>query len=55
VVAAFSFERGWISTDLEKFGSTENPIIISLSFLLSLLLLFFLYRKKESNPKEILL
>jgi membrane protease YdiL (CAAX protease family) len=52
VVAAFSFERGWISTDMEEFGSTENPIIISLSLLLSLMLLFFLYRKGASHPDD---
>lgn len=52
VVAAFSFARGWVSTELENFGSTENPIIISLSLILSILLLFFLYRKKVSPVDE---
>jgi membrane protease YdiL (CAAX protease family) len=52
VVAAYLYFRGTIQTDVESFGVTDNILIIALSFLLSMILLFEIYRRRSTQPTE---
>ncbi|MCF8369251.1 MAG: CPBP family intramembrane metalloprotease [Bacteroidales bacterium] len=48
VTAAYLYEIGKISTDLDSFGTAEDAYIILLSFVISVGLLFLLYRRRLS-------
>ncbi|MCD4683154.1 MAG: CPBP family intramembrane metalloprotease [Bacteroidales bacterium] len=47
VVAAYLYNTGHISTDIESFGTTDNNIIIIGSFIISIILLFAIYRIRK--------
>lgn len=48
VIAAYLYELGKISTDVESFGNTENDLVLIGSFIISMGLLFLLYQQKQS-------
>jgi membrane protease YdiL (CAAX protease family) len=43
VVVAFLFYKGSIKTDAESFGNTDKPVMIGISFMLTLLLLLLIF------------
>lgn len=47
VVAAYLYNIGMISTDAERFGSTDNILIIGASFIITIFLLVMLNRKRN--------
>jgi uncharacterized protein len=47
VFVAFLFQRGFISTDMESFGSTDNTYVILTSFVLTFLFLWVFYKHKK--------
>ncbi|OQX74194.1 MAG: hypothetical protein B6D61_11810 [Bacteroidetes bacterium 4484_249] len=50
VVAAYLFNKGLISTDIDSIGTSNSSMIIIGSFVLMIFFLFLLYRKKLTNP-----
>lgn len=46
VIVGFLYARGKISTDIDTFGSTTNPVILIASFVFVSALLFFVYKKR---------
>lgn len=56
VVGAYLYNTGKIQTDVESLGSTNNVLIILLSFLFTLAILYTLYRiRKKPKNTEVLL
>lgn len=51
VVAAYLYNTGQISIDVETFGTTNNNLIIIGSFVLSVIFLFFIYKTKRTSPE----
>lgn len=51
VVAAYLFHKGLIQTDIESFGVSDNVILVISSFLLTILLLFVIYRMGKSKSE----
>lgn len=51
VVAAYLFHKGQIQTDIESFGVSDNVILVISSFLLTIGLLFVIYRMGKSKPE----
>jgi len=49
VVAAYLYNTGQISTDIETFGTTDNGLIILGSLITSIILLFAIYRIRKSR------
>ncbi|MCX6234828.1 MAG: CPBP family intramembrane metalloprotease [Bacteroidetes bacterium] len=49
VVAAYMYNAGTISQDMDSFGSSANPLVISISFIFILVVLFALYRYEISK------
>ncbi len=52
VVAAYLYNTGHISTDIESFGTTDNNIIIIGSFIISIILLFAIYRIRKMRSTQ---
>lgn len=52
VIAAFLSERGQISIDIKEFGASNSPLIIILSFIVSILLIWFI-KKREFIPDPV--
>ena len=46
VVVAYLYQNGFISTDIESFGVTDNVFIISASFIFTFLFLWIIYRNR---------
>jgi hypothetical protein len=49
VVVAYMYNAGAVSQDMESFGSSANPLIISISFIFIIVVLFALYRYEISK------
>ena len=52
VAGAFLYERGMITDDLEQLGQTGNPLIIALSFTLSLMFVMVLNRRTTESGNK---
>ena len=52
VVAAYLYNLGMIDTDVDSLGETPNDLIVAGSLLLSVLLLFVMYRMRFRQVKE---
>jgi hypothetical protein len=59
VIVGFLYARGSISTDINSFGSTTNPLVLICSFIFVSALMFFVFKNrvytelgKKSNLQE---